>query len=150
MLVVRWNCLRPTHSSPSSVSAGRSSMNQSGAKNLLPSRDTNASPSQYARIPSSFSLIHQPVGSWLFSHLCASSTGGAAPPVVTPVDALPCCALGAFGAVGAVSATPIRAVSAASPRYARRCLHVRLSICVLWLRHAGQLHEYTTPMRLSV
>ena len=32
MLVVRWNSLRPTHSSPSSVSAGSSAVNQSGAR----------------------------------------------------------------------------------------------------------------------
>src|ERR1041384_5280342 len=77
MLIALANFLRSTHSSPSSVSAGRSAVNHSGAKNRLPSRDTNASPSQYARTPSSFSLIHQPVGSWSTSHLCASRIGGA-------------------------------------------------------------------------
>src|SRR6478736_1914742 len=96
-------------------------------------------------MPSSFSLIHQPVGSWSVSHLCARRTGGAVPPSSTETGLL---LLRDFG-LGVGAEAPMRAVSAASPRYARRCLQVRNPICAPWLRHAGHVHEYTLPWRCS-
>src|SRR4051794_25738421 len=99
------------------------------------------SPSQYARMPSSFSLIHQPVGSWSVSHLCASNTGGALPSAL------------AFFRVAAArcgAAEPTREVSAASPRCLRRCLQVRASIGAPWFFHAGHVHMYTAPWRVNV
>src|SRR5262249_3581482 len=140
MLLVFWNFLRSTHSPPASVWAGRSAVNQSGATNRLPSRDTNASPSQYARTPSSFSLIHQPVGSWSSSHLCASRIGGAVGLATAGALRRPDAVRDAAADFPAVAAVPTRAVSAASPRYARRCLQVRRSIAAPWFFHPGQLH----------
>src|SRR5437660_8382730 len=121
MLVVRWNCFLPTHNSPSSVSAGRSLTNHSGATKRFPNRLTKFSPSQYALIPSSFSLIHQLVGSWSVSHLCANRIGGLLADSPFPPRVVP--PLGELELAPALE--PIRAVSLASPKYARRCLHVR-------------------------
>ena len=136
MLTVRWNALRPIHSSPSSgTPAGRPSMNQSGAWNRLPWRERNCLPSQYARTPSSFSLIHQPDRSAALSQVSASSSGGPASSASSPS------APTVFRAGFCGSAPPSRASSAASPRSLRRCLQVRRSIAVDWFRHAGQVHE---------
>ena len=50
---------------------------QTGAAMGFPPRVHNAFPSQYPRIPSYFSLIHQPVGSMDSFHVFASSSFGA-------------------------------------------------------------------------
>src|SRR5215470_7582659 len=77
MLTARANFLRPAHSSPSSGTRGKLATNQSGAWNRLPSLEIRRAPSQYARTPSSFSLIHHPVRSATLSQGCASKIGGA-------------------------------------------------------------------------
>ena len=61
--------------------------------------------------------------------------------------------VGVFGREGlplSASTEPSRFVSASSPRNARRCLHVRRSMPMLWCSHAGQVHEYTPPLFFSV
>jgi hypothetical protein len=50
---------------------------------------------------------------------------------------------------GAAASPPTRSDSAASPRSFFRCLQLRRSGEADWLRHAGQLHEYTPPLFLS-
>lgn len=58
------NSPRPIHSSPSSAkSRGSCSRNHRGAFHSFPRRDQSRCPSHSARTPSSFSLIHQSVGS---------------------------------------------------------------------------------------
>ncbi len=52
-----------------------------------PWRERNCSPSQKARTPSSFSLIHQPEMSAAPSHLWASITAGAVPAALAPAGA---------------------------------------------------------------
>src|SRR5262249_23604592 len=96
-------------------------------------RDRNCLPSQYARTPSSFSLIHHPVGSASPSQTWARSTGSSS--ASDPA--------GFSGWSG--PADLMRASSAASPRSLRMCLHVRALIGSDWFRHAGQVHEYTPP-----
>ena len=102
-------------------------------------------------MPSSFSLISHPVGSCSVSHLWARSTGGAVSfatagvlPVVAPLAPL------AAGLLRATAVVPTRAASAPSPRYARRCLQLRASSAAPWLRHAGHVQAYTSPVRLIV
>src|SRR5262245_43310902 len=90
----------------------------------------NCLPSQYARTPSSFSLIHQPVTVVTLSHVSASSKGG---------GVLPSAPSGTRGASSPTEAS--LNCSAASPRSLRMCLQVRRRGSSDWLRHAGQVHD---------
>src|SRR5262245_41978936 len=101
---------------------------------MLYPRERNCVPSQYARTPSSFSLIHQPVRS------CSQSQGSPLSSGSSFLSSAP------FGLGGSNSpALARRASSAASPRSLRMCLHVRALLGFDWLHHAGQVQEYTPP-----
>jgi hypothetical protein len=75
ILTVFENYFLPTHSSPSRLTVfGSPSVKNAGTSYFFPFRDMNVTPFQYQRTPSSFSLIHQPVGSVRScSQVCASS-----------------------------------------------------------------------------
>ena len=68
---------RPNHNSPSSVCGGNFAINHGGALTLLPLRNRKAFPSQYARTPSSFSLMRYGAGSISSLATRASNSGGA-------------------------------------------------------------------------
>src|SRR5687768_15477742 len=101
---------------------------------MLYPRERNCLPSQYARTPSSFSLIHQPVRS------CSQFQGS---PLSSGSSFLSSAPLGLGGR--RVPAVASRASSAASPRSLRMCLHVRALLGRFWFSHAGHEQEYTPP-----
>lgn len=70
---------RPIQSSPSrTISRGKVCKNHGGAFHTCPFRDQRWRPSHHARTPSSFSLIHQPVGSFCMRSVVSSRLLGQA------------------------------------------------------------------------